>query len=91
MKETLEFLIKKIVTDGDKVKVDEDNKDGYSNLTVSVSENDMGTVIGREGKIIRALRNLMKIKAIVDNKRINIELNEGQKAPTETPPLVKRV
>lgn len=77
MKDALLYIVSAIVDNPKKVTVEEDEQDGVTNFTVTVAKEDMGKVIGKEGKIIRAIRNLMKIPAIKQNKRINIALNES--------------
>lgn len=76
MKDTLTYLVKNIVEDKDQVVVDEEQSNGVIQLTITVAKEDMGKVIGKEGKIIRSLRNVMKIPAIKQNKRINISIND---------------
>lgn len=78
MKATLLYLISNIVDAPDAVTIQEENIDGIDNLTITVAKDDMGKVIGKEGKIIRGIRNIMKIKAMKENKRINISLAEKQ-------------
>lgn len=77
MKNALLYIVSSIVDNPKKVKIEEDEQDGIINFAVTVAKEDMGKVIGKEGKIIRAIRNLMKIPAIKQNKRINIALNES--------------
>ena len=75
MKEFLEFLVKGIVKkEGDIVIEEERNQDNIINLKLKVDKEDMGIVIGKEGKTIKSLRNLLKAKAIRENVRVNLEL-----------------
>lgn len=77
MKDFLEFLVKGIVKNEDEVKIEEESDaEGFTNLKLSVSKEDMGLVIGKEGRTIKSLRNLLKSKAIKDNVRVNLELIE---------------
>lgn len=76
MKETLHFIVSSIVDNPDAVAVEEREEDGILNLIVTVAKDDMGKVIGKEGKVIRGIRNIMKIKAMKHNVRINISLVE---------------
>jgi len=76
MKEFLEYLIKEISTKPEEVKVEETQDNGFYTYSIRVSEDDMGVVIGKDGKTIRALRNLAKAKAIKDNVRIQVVLEE---------------
>jgi len=72
MKDFIEYLVKKIATKPKKVKVEETEDNGMLIYKVTADEEDMGIVIGKEGKNIRALRNLAKAKAIKDNIHIKI-------------------
>ena len=76
MKDILTYLIKGIVEKSDLVEVTEEENQGIVNLTVSVDPSDMGRVIGKEGKVIKAIRNVMRIPAMKQNKKIYINLAE---------------
>jgi uncharacterized protein len=77
MKNTLDYIIKSIVTNEDAVSIQEEEREGMIYFTISVDTADIGKVIGKEGKIIRSIRNAMKIPAIKQGKRINISLAES--------------
>ena len=74
MKDILSFIITGIVEKEDKVQVNEEENQGIVNLTVSVDPSEMGKVIGKEGKVIKAIRNVMKIPAMKNNKKVFISL-----------------
>jgi uncharacterized protein len=76
MKDTLTFLISSIVDKPDAVVINEDLEEGIINFIIHVDKDDIGKVIGKEGKVIRAIRNAMKIPAIKQNKRIHITVGE---------------
>ena len=76
MKQALAFIISSIVEKTDSVQIDEAEQDGVITFTVTVDKEDMGKVIGKEGKIIRSIRNVMKIPAMKAGKKITISLNE---------------
>ena len=76
MKDTLHFIVSSIVDNPDAVVIEEHEEDGFVNLTITVDPADMGKVIGKEGKVIRSIRNIMKIKAMKLDKRIKISLAE---------------
>lgn len=79
MKDTLHFIVSSIVDTPDAVSVEEqEGEGGIINLIVTVAKEDMGKVIGKEGKVIRSIRNIMKIKAMKENIRINISLAENE-------------
>jgi uncharacterized protein len=76
MKDTLHFIVSAIVDNPDAVVIDERDEDGITNLIITVDPSDMGKVIGKEGKVIRSIRNIMKVKAMKSDKRIKISLAE---------------
>ncbi len=79
MKDLLEYLVTSIVEQPEAVKVQAtETPEGFVNLQITVAPEDMGMVIGKGGRIIRALRNLVRVKAIKENKRVNVELTESQ-------------
>lgn len=77
MKKALEYIITQIVEDPERVKIDEQEDQDMINFMISVAPSDMGKVIGKNGKVIRAVRNVIKISAIKQNKKINIALSEN--------------
>lgn len=77
MKKALSYIISSIVSTPEKVEINEEEENDIINLTLRVANDDMGRVIGKNGKVIRAIRNVMKIKAIKQNKKINIQLAES--------------
>lgn len=74
MKDTLTYIVKAIVEKEDKVEILEEEQDGVINLTINVDPDDMGKIIGKQGKVIKAIRNVMKIPAMKQNKKIYISL-----------------
>ena len=77
MKKALEYIIAQIVDDPEKVEINQQEDQGMINFTITVAPSDMGKIIGKNGKVIRAVRNIVKISAIKQNKKINISLIEG--------------
>jgi len=77
MREFLEFLVKEVVSKPEEVKVSEIQDDGIFIYTIHANKEDMGVIIGKEGKTIRSFRNLAKAKAIKDNVRIQVVLEDN--------------
>jgi predicted RNA-binding protein YlqC (UPF0109 family) len=73
MKETLNTIIESIVSEPSKVSIKEVEKEGNTVFEVKVAETDMGKVIGKEGRIAKSIRTIMKGVASKENKRVNIE------------------
>lgn len=78
MKETLHYIVSSIVEQPDAVAIDEEDDNGVVTLLIHVAPEDMGKVIGKEGKVIRSIRNIMKVKAMKHNIRINVSLAEQE-------------
>lgn len=76
MKDTLKHIVSLIVDKPEAVEINEEETDGITQFTVSADPSDIGKIIGKEGKIIRSIRNIMKIPAVKQGRRINISLAE---------------
>ena len=57
-----------------------EEKDGTTEITVMLEESDMGKVIGKQGKIAKALRTLVRCASAKEGKKYNIEIKENEKA-----------
>ena len=73
MKETLELIINSLVNDKEAVSINEIDGEKSVIFEVKVAENDMGKVIGKEGRIAKAIRTIMKSLAAKEEKIITIE------------------
>lgn len=77
MRDLLKFLLSQIVDQPEQVKIDQTSDEtGTIILTAAVAPEDMGKVIGRGGKIISAIRELLKVKAVKANQRVRLILAE---------------
>jgi uncharacterized protein len=85
MKDTLLFLLKSIVDHPDDVIVDETSEESRVLLTITVHQEDIGKVIGKSGRIIKALRDLTKLMATKENTYVDIVLAEEEQAPEVSP------
>ncbi len=74
LKETLINIAKAIVDTPDEVTVLESVNGKRVNLVLSVAEDDMGMVIGKHGKIAKAIRTVMRAVANADGREVNIEI-----------------
>ena len=77
MKNTLIYIVSSIVENPKEVEVKEEESGGVVNFTVTVAKEDMGKIIGKNGKVIKSIRNVMRIPAIKNNKKIFISLSEN--------------
>ncbi len=75
MKELVEVIAKALVNNPDEVVVIETEEDGETRLDLSVDPSDMGKVIGKQGRIAKAIRNVLKVAASRENKRVTLDIN----------------
>jgi predicted RNA-binding protein YlqC (UPF0109 family) len=78
MKEFIEFLAKNLVDDPDSVRVDESEEDNKVMLKLHVSKNDLGKVIGKQGRTAKSMRTLLTAVAAKHNKSGHLEIDEGK-------------
>ena len=68
------FLARSLVDEPEKVEVTGRETDSRVELTLRVAQGDMGKVIGRKGRIVKAIRAVMKAASVKVNKRVNVEV-----------------
>ena len=74
LKQILTDIAKAIVDEPDEVTVIQDENGNSVVLTLSVAPKDMGKVIGRNGRIAKAIRTVMKAAANADGKKVTVEI-----------------
>ncbi|AUG57614.1 MAG TPA: KH domain-containing protein [Ruminiclostridium sp.] len=74
MKELLETLAKALVDNPDEVSVNEVEGEKSVILELKVAKDDMGKVIGKQGRIAKAIRTVMKAAAVKEDKRVSVEI-----------------
>ncbi len=74
MKELIIYLAKSLVDQPDAVTVTEEENDDAIVYTLSVAEDDMGRVIGKHGKIAKAIRSIVKSASYKLSKKVVIEI-----------------
>lgn len=80
MKELVSVIAKALVDRPDEVKVDEEEKGGELVVTLHVAPTDMGKVIGRQGRIAKAIRSVVKAAAMKSGRRVSVEIAEAEAA-----------
>jgi uncharacterized protein len=77
MRDAVEMIVKALVDDGESVDIREvEQRNGATLIEVRVAPNDVGKVIGKQGKTIRALRSLARIAGTKKNRRYLLEIVE---------------
>jgi predicted RNA-binding protein YlqC (UPF0109 family) len=72
--ELIEFVAKALVDDPEAVRVEVHEEDGAQVIELTVAEDDMGKVIGRNGSVAKALRTLLKVTAAKDGQPVSLEI-----------------
>ena len=72
--ELVEYLARRLVDEPDAVRVEELDRDGDLVIELHVAKDDVGKVIGRQGKVIRAVRTLAKAGAARQGLRVDIDV-----------------
>ncbi len=74
MKQLLEHIAKGLVDEPDQVEVKQVESERLIILELKVAPDDMGKVIGKQGRIAKAIRTVMNAAAIKENKRVVVEI-----------------
>lgn len=88
-KDFLEYVVKSIVEHPDDVVIDRKVDEMGVLLTLKVSAQDMGQIVGRQGSTAKAIRTLLRIVGMRNNARVNLKIDEpegstrGQHTETE--------
>ena len=74
MKELVEVIAKSLVDNPDEVAVTERNEGRNIVIELHVAPSDMGKVIGKQGRIAKAIRSVVKAASTRENKRVDVEI-----------------
>ncbi len=74
MKQLLEHIAKALVDNPDQVEVKQVDSDRLIVLELRVAPDDMGKVIGKQGRIAKAIRTVVNAAAVKENKRVVVEI-----------------
>lgn len=77
MKELIEFIAKSLVENPDAVTVNEElDEEGAVLIKLSAAQEDMGRIIGKQGRTAKAMRTLLNAKATREDKRASLQIME---------------
>jgi predicted RNA-binding protein YlqC (UPF0109 family) len=74
MKEFLEYVARSLVDKPDAVKVELEEEEDEVSLILTVDQEDMGRVIGRDGRIANAIRSLLRVMGTRDGRHVELEI-----------------
>lgn len=76
MKDTLLYILEHIVENKDALSVEEQQQEHKTILVIHAAQEDIGKIIGKQGRIIRAIRDLIKIIAIKQHTYVDVVIAE---------------
>jgi len=74
MVELVEFIAKSLVDKPDEVKVNQKDEENQIVIELSVAPDDMGKIIGKQGRIAKAIRTVIKAASFKENKKVTLEI-----------------
>ncbi|MGH2455931.1 MAG: KH domain-containing protein [Candidatus Limnocylindria bacterium] len=74
MKEFLDYVARSLVDKPDAVRVEVEEQGDEVSLVLTVDEDDMGRVIGRDGRIANAIRSLLRVMGTRDGRHVELEI-----------------
>jgi uncharacterized protein len=78
MKDTLLYILTKLVDHPDDIVVEETNVESRLELHIRANQEDIGKIIGKNGRIIKAIRDLVKLMATKQNLYVDVMIDEDR-------------
>jgi uncharacterized protein len=76
MKELVEYLAKSLVSNPEAVEINETTSDGTSVFELKVAKEDLGRIIGKQGRTAKSIRTLLNAAATINNRKVVLEIVE---------------
>jgi predicted RNA-binding protein YlqC (UPF0109 family) len=75
MRDLLDYILRNILGKDSKYEIIEEDDNSIVKLTIKTADDEGGMVIGKGGKVIKAIRNILRIKATLEKKKIILLVN----------------
>jgi predicted RNA-binding protein YlqC (UPF0109 family) len=75
MRDLLDYILRNILGKDSKYEIEEVNEDSIVKLIIKTADDEGGMIIGKGGKVIKAIRNILRIKATLEKKKIILLVN----------------
>lgn len=76
MVELVEYIAKSLVDHPESLEIEASEEKDEVNILLKVNQDDMGKIIGRQGKIAKAIRSILKAVSLKENIKVNLEIEE---------------
>ncbi|RVU55291.1 KH domain-containing protein [Anaerosphaera multitolerans] len=76
MVELVEYIAKSLVDNPDLVSISSEKENDELNIYLKVAQSDMGKIIGKQGRIAKAIRSILKAISLKENIKVNLEIEE---------------
>ena len=76
--ELVEYLVRSIVESPDDVEIEEYEEEGELVLEIKVADDDLGRVIGREGRVAKAIRTIARAAGAREDRRVSVDIVEDE-------------
>ena len=77
MEELVKYIVTNLVDNGDEVKIDTNREGDEINIIVTVAPDDIGKVIGKNGRIAQSIRAIVKAVSAKEKIRYNVKINKN--------------
>lgn len=81
-KKLLEYIVKNLVSMPEEVQINETTVDNKMVLKLKVAKDDMGRIIGKDGRIIRSIREIINAYASRNHEKVSVDIEETKKENT---------
>lgn len=75
MKDIVEYVAKNLVSHPEDIVIEEHENNGIVDIKLFVHSDDMGKIIGKQGRIANSIRSILKACAIKEQKKVNLEID----------------
>ena len=82
-KNLLEYIVKNLVNYPDKVVIEETKEDNKTVLRLKVAQEDMGRIIGKQGKIIKSIREIIYAYSVKNSEKVSVVVEEDKSSKNE--------
>jgi hypothetical protein len=76
----VDFIVRKFIKNQEKLTITSAESEGCTVITVNAAKEDMGKIIGKQGKIAKAIRTIVKAASFGESKKYSVEIKDAEEA-----------